>query len=227
MQKGDFIRIDYVARLESGEVFDLTLEDIARKENIHNPKMPYRPVPVIVGAGFVIPGLDKELLSLGVGEKKRVEIQPEEGFGKRDPNLIRVVPKNVFRDNRLEPQQGMVVDFSGMKGRVQSVAGGRVRVDFNNPLAGKKLVYEVEIKEHITEPSQQVKAIFEFFGIDKAEVKIGEDAEIEAPKLPAELKEKISSLILDNIKPEGKEIKKVKFLDVYEKKALENKNVAI
>lgn len=218
MQKGDFVRIDYVAKLENGEMFDLTDEQLARKENIYNPKVTYKPIPIIVGAGFVIPGLDKELLKMDIGEKKTVEISPEEGFGSRNPNLVRVVPKKVFKDNSMEPQQGMIVDFSGMKGRIQSVASGRVRVDFNNPLAGKKLIYEVEVKEKVDEPEKKIKMVLEFFGIDKAEIRLGEDIEIETIKLPVDIKEKISSLILENVKPEGKQPGKVKFIETYEKK---------
>lgn len=218
MQNGDFIRIEYVARLENGEIFDLTDEETAKKEKIYNPKVSYRPVPIIVGAGFVIPGLDKELLNLDVGEKKTVEIPAEEGFGKRNPNLVRVVPKNVFRENKTEPQQGMVVDFSGIKGRIQSVAGGRVRVDFNNPLAGKKLVYDVEIKSRADRPEEQAKMIFEFFGIDNASVKFdGETAEIETIKLPVDIKEKISSFILQYVKADGRDLNKVRFLETYER----------
>lgn len=218
MQKGDFIRIGYVARLESGEIFDLTDGELAKKENIFNPKISYRPIPIIVGAGFVIPGLDKALLEMNVGDKRAIEVLPEDGFGNRDPKLVRVVPRKVFSDNRMEPQQGMIVDFSGMKGRIQSVSGGRVRVDFNNPLAGKKLVYELEVKERVDEPEKMIRMVLEFFGIEKAEVKLGEAAEIETSKLPVEVKEKISSLVIEHIKPEGKPIGKVKFIETYETK---------
>lgn len=217
MQKGDFVRVDYTARLESGEIFDVTREDTAKKEDIYNPKIKYRPVPIITGAGFVIPGLDKALLGMNVGEKKTVEISPEDGFGNRDAGLVRVIPKKVFRSNELEPQQGMVVDFSGMKGRVQSVSGGRVRVDFNNPLAGKKLIYEVEVMEKVEDPREQVKMVLEFFGIDKAEVRIAADVEIETVKLPVDAKEKISALITGNVKPDGKAVSKVRFIETYEK----------
>lgn len=217
MQKGDFVRIEYVAKLETGEIFDLTNEHLAKKENIFNPKVTYKPIPIIVGAGFVIPGLDKELLKIDIGEKKTVEVKPEEGFGNRDPNLVRVVPRRVFRANNTEPQQGMIVDFSGMKGRIQSVASGRVRVDFNNPLAGKKLIYEVEVKEKVDEPEKKIKMVLEFFGIEQSEVKIGEDVEIETIKLPVDIKEKISALILENVKIEDKSLGKIKFVETYEK----------
>ena len=213
MQAGDFVRINYVAKLESGEIFDLTYEDLAKRHTIYNPKVVYKPIPIVVGAGFVIKGIDNSLLLMGVGEKKTLGITPEEGFGQRDPKLVRVVPKRVFKEHNIEPAHGMIVDFSGVKGRVQSVGAGRIMVDFNNPLAGKVLEYELEVVEKIEEPEKQVLAILEFFGIDKAEVRFSDDGvEIETAALPAELKNRIAQLVTRYAKPG---VKKVKFVEVF------------
>jgi len=215
MEKGDFVRINYVGKLESGEIFDLTFEDIAKKEGIYNPNVKYRPVPVVVGAGFVILGLDKAISEMKVGEKKTVEVNPSEAFGERDPKNVRVVPKNLFKNHNLEPKQGMVIDFSGVKGRVQSVSAGRVMVDFNNPLAGKKLKYELELMDKIENPDEKAKGILEFFGMDNAKVAInGKIVDIEA-KLPDDLKMKISELVLKNVKIGDEKVEKVRFIDVY------------
>lgn len=216
MQKGDFVRINYVGRLESGEIFDLTFEDAAKKENIYNPNFKYKPVPVVVGAGFVISGLDNAISEMKVGEKKTVELQPKDAFGERDQKLVKVIPHNMFKKQNMEPRQGMVIDFSGVKGRVQSVSAGRVVVDFNNPLAGKRLKYELEIIEKIEKPEEQVKAVLEFFGADNAKVTItGNIADVEA-KVPADIKEKISNLILENVKINNEKLEKVRFIDIYE-----------
>ncbi len=218
MQKGDFIRINYIARLESGEIFDLTYEDLAKKENVYNPKVAYKPIPIIVGAGFVLKGIDNVLLTMNVGEKKNFDIAPEEGFGQRDSKLIRVVPKRVFKDHNVEPAQGMVVNFEGgLRGRVQSVSAGRIMVDFNNPLAGKTLKYELEVVEKIEEPDQQASAVFEFFGVSDVQVKFSDDSvEIEAPPMPPELKTKATQLITQHVQSGA--IKKVKFIEVFEAK---------
>lgn len=218
MKKGEFVRIEYVARLESNEIFDLTDEALAKKENIYNPQARYKPIPVIVDAGFVIPGLDKALLDMNVGEKKKIEIEPDQGFGKRDPKLTRVVPRSAFRDMKTEPRQGMVVDFSGIKGRIQSISAGRITVDFNNPLAGKKLIYELEVKEKIDNDDGKIKAIFEFFGIDEVKAKFTADSvDIETKKLPTEIKEKVSSIIIEHVKPDDKTISAVRFIETYTK----------
>jgi FKBP-type peptidyl-prolyl cis-trans isomerase 2 len=214
MQKGDFIRINYIGRIDSGEIFDLTEEETAKKEKVYNPNITYGPVPIIVGAGFLVPGLEKALLEMSVGEKKKIDIKPEDGFGQRDAKLVRTLPKKVFRNQKLEPAQGMIVDFSGTKGRIQSIDAGRVRVDFNNPLAGKTLHYDVEIKEQINEPKEKMDAIFEFFGIKDASISIeNNEATISAVKLPMEIKNKISSLIIEYVK-----MNKVHFTETFEKR---------
>ncbi|MEM7819554.1 MAG: peptidylprolyl isomerase [Candidatus Aenigmatarchaeota archaeon] len=215
MKKGDFIRINYIGRLDSGEIFDLTDAEIAKKENVYNPNIKYGPIPIIVGEGFLLKGLDDALFDMDVGEKKKIEIKPEYGFGQRKPELIKILPKKIFKSQNIEPKPGMVIDFSGTKGRIQSINAGRVRVDFNNPLAGKTLHYEIEIKEKIEDVTEKIKSIFEFFGIDNAKIKVDEDnVTIDMIKLPQELKNKISSLILNNIN----EIKRVTFLETFERK---------
>jgi FKBP-type peptidyl-prolyl cis-trans isomerase 2 len=211
MQKGDFVRIDFVGRLESREIFDLTKESLAKENNIHNPGIKYKPVPIIIGAGFVVPGLEKALLDMKTGEKKEITVKPEDGFGERKPELVRTVPEKAFENKKVVP--GMVVDFgNNMRGRVQSMSAGRVRIDFNHPLAGKMLKYEVELKEHITDEIQQVEAILDFFGIEPKLYYTSGTFEIEA-EIPPVLKKRISSLILQYVK----DVNKIRFVQSFQK----------
>lgn len=217
MQKGEFVRISYIGRV-NGEIFDLTDEDVAKREKIFNPRIKYKPVPVIVGAGFVIPGLDEELEKMKVGEKKKVTIPAEKAFGQRKKELVKVVPESAFKKQNFKPKAGLIVDFSGTKGRIQSVSAGRVRVDFNHPLAGKDLEYEIEIKEKITDKKEQVNAVLDFFGfpimgvsIDKNVVNIDVDTQKGFPR--PELKARVAGIILKYV--DG--MKKVMFTESFVK----------
>ncbi|MBI2579461.1 MAG: peptidylprolyl isomerase [Candidatus Aenigmarchaeota archaeon] len=211
MQKGDFVRINYTGRLESGEIFDITDSDAARKEGVFSEKARYGPMPVIIGANMLIPGLDKAIEGMNVGDKKDTEIEPEDAFGQRNSNLVKTVSKNVFKEH--EPHPGMIVDFGSMRGRIQSISGGRVRVDFNNPLAGKKLFYHIEVVEKIDGAENKIRAVLDFFDV-KSDIKLGEkEAEINA-KLPAKMKETLSDMIIRHV--EG--IERVKFIETYGKK---------
>src|SRR3989344_2276698 len=80
MKKGDFVKISYTGKLETGEIFDLTDAETAKKEGIYSSKIAYGDLPIIVGANFMIKGLDNALLDLNVGDKKDIEIKPEDGF---------------------------------------------------------------------------------------------------------------------------------------------------
>lgn len=212
MKKGDVVRVNYVGRLESGEIFDLTDEELAKKEKVYNEKIKYKPVPVILGSEMVIPGMGEELLKMKVGEKKKVKIKPEKAFGDRKPDLVRVVPIKAF-EGQITPRAGLVVDFSGMRGRIQSVSGGRVRIDFNNPLAGKILEYDLEVTEKIEGKENCVLSVFEFFGMENIDAEIKEKEAIIKGKVPEPLRKKISELITKNI--EG--IESVSFVESYGK----------
>jgi len=168
MEEGSFIRIDYVGRIgESGEIFDLTKEDVARKENIFNPEVNYGPVPIIIGAEVVVKGLENELKKMNVGDKKKVIVKPEDAFGERKAEFIKLVHMSEFKKQNIDPYPGMLVNIGRLRGRVISVSGGRVRVDFNHPLAGKSLEYDVEIKEEITDQKEKIKVKEEISGMIK------------------------------------------------------------
>ena len=167
IQKGDVIRLHYTGKVkETGEIFDTTYEDVAKEAGIYSEKGIYGPVPIAVGAGHVLKGLDEQLEGLEVGKKYEIIVPPEKGFGKRDPKLIKTFTLGQFRRQGIYPFPGMPIEIETeggrkLKGRVLTVSGGRVRVDFNHPYAGKHLVYEVEVVEKIDDPIEKVKALME------------------------------------------------------------------
>ncbi len=209
MQTNDFIRVVYLAKIkETGQEFDKTGNKSA---------------PVILKPGFIIKGLEEALLEMNVNEKKTIEIPPEKAFGIRDPKLVRLVPIAEFRKHNTKPQPGMFIQADNMRGRVLSVSGGRVRVDFNNPLAGKTLVYEIEIKEKIEKVEDKIKTFFEIYrAADKDKIKINvkeKEIEIEIPPLINSLfKRRIANDIMEILKFE-----KVKYVEVFEKPKEEEK----
>jgi FKBP-type peptidyl-prolyl cis-trans isomerase SlyD len=220
MQKGDFVYISYVGRIkESGEIFDVTSEEIAKKEGVYNPEFRYGDVPVIVGAGFLIRGLEEELEKMNVGEKRVVEIEPKRAFGERREDLVKLIPEADFKKQNINVKVGDFVTVNDIVGRVISVNAGRVMVDFNHPLAGKTLVYEVEIKKQIIDVKEKVYAILKYFSnLDEDSAKVvieNEEAQIEIKdiKITSKVKENVVKTIFQWIP----EIKRVKFYEVYEK----------
>ena len=218
MKEGDFIQIDYVGKItENGEIFDLTKESSAKENGIYNPKLSYKPVPVIIGANFLLKGLENGLKEMKIGERKKITIRPEEGFGERSPKLIKLIPISEFKKQKTDPYPGMIITINNIHGKILSVSGGRVRVDFNHPLSGKTLEYDVEIKEEISSNIEKIKAVLEFFLKSEENIDVSlenEIAEIKTKKgdVPKEVKKTIADTILKWVS----NTKKIRFVQEYE-----------
>ena len=160
VEKGDFILIDYVTKVkETGEVFDTTLGEEAKKGGIFKENTVYEPMLIAVGEGWVLKGLDDSLAGLEVNKPTIVEILPEQGFGLRDPNKIRLIPLRRFRGQKVTPYPGAQLEIDGKLAVVRAVGAGRVQVDFNPPLAGKTLVYDLTVKDVIKNKAEKIKAL--------------------------------------------------------------------
>src|SRR3989344_3134412 len=96
LKKGDFIEIDYIGRIkDENKIFDLTSEEIAKKENIYHKEHSYNPVVICLGFNDIIKGLDEELINKDLG-KYKIEIKSENAFGKKTYDLIKLVPNSIF-----------------------------------------------------------------------------------------------------------------------------------
>lgn len=221
MKEGDFVNIEFTGRIkDTDEVFDTTNEEMAKLAGIHNEKTNYGPIPIIVGANQLLPGLENAVKEMSIGEKKKVELEPERAFGVKNPEMVKLLPMSVFRDNKLEPSLGRLVDFNGLKGMIVSADGGRVKVDFNHPLAGKRIEYEVEIKDEIKENDQKIKSVVRYFtGIKYEDSNIllnGNETTIQIEKFdfPRQVKQNIADTVMKWV--DG--ISKVNFMDTFQKR---------
>jgi len=160
VSKGDFVLVDYTGRVkETGEVFETTVEEVAKEAGIYSEGRRYEPRLIIVGEGWVLKGLDEGLEGLKVGEKTVIEVPPEKGFGPRNPDDVKTIPYRVLRSKGIVPRIGMKVEVDGREAVIRAVGAGRVRVDFNPPLAGRTLVYEVVVREKVKGDVEKIKAL--------------------------------------------------------------------
>ena len=220
LKEGDFVHINYIGKVkETKEIFDVTEEDLAKKENVFNPNLKYKPIPIIIGSGLIFKKIDDALKEMKVGEKKLIEISVQDGFGQRDPGLVKLIPLSVFKEKNIEAKPGNYVTINRLTGKIVSIDGGRVKVDFNHPLAGKDLEYEVEIKDEIKTPKEKIEAITShYIGIeeDYLAIEIKEkEAEIILKKkidVPSALKQRIADILLKWL-----DFEKIKFVDLYSK----------
>ena len=145
--------------MENSKVFDTTLEEEAKSGKIFKDNRIYEPMLVVVGEGWVLKGLDNALEGLEVGKETTIEIPPEQGFGLRDPDKIRLIPTRRLKKKDITPYPGAQVELEGKLGIIRSVGAGRVQVDFNPPLAGKTLIYKLTVKELISRRKEKAKAL--------------------------------------------------------------------
>ncbi|MBI2670517.1 FKBP-type peptidyl-prolyl cis-trans isomerase [Candidatus Woesearchaeota archaeon] len=162
IKKHDFIEIDYLAKIKgTNQIIDLTNENVAKENHLYNPDSRYGPVIICIGENYLIKGLDKNLEGKKIGEYK-FEVNTEDAFGRRDPKLIRVVNVNVFLKQKINPFPGLQVNMDGIIGTIRSVSGGRCIVDFNHPLAGRELEYEVRVLRKVNDIREMVRSLLNF-----------------------------------------------------------------
>jgi peptidylprolyl isomerase len=139
-EKGMIVKLHYEGKFEDGEMFD------SSKQGEHE-----HPLEFEVGAGMVVKGFDKAVEGMDVGEKKEFIVKPEEGYGMRNDKLEQKVPRDILPKDQ-EPKAGMMLVAQAPNGqkmpvKILKVDDKEITVDMNHPLAGKTLVFNIEILE--------------------------------------------------------------------------------
>jgi peptidylprolyl isomerase len=132
---GTFVKLCYTGTLKNGVVFDKTDK--------------CKPFEVRIGDGNLVQGFENALIGMGLNERKSFVLGPEEAYGERDERLERVFEKERLQLGS-EPFPGKVISFMTQDGReypavVKFVNDEIIVADFNHPLAGRELVFEVEV----------------------------------------------------------------------------------
>ena len=130
---GRKVTMHFAIKLEDGQIIDSNFDK--------------NPVEFEVGDGNIPEGFESALTGLKVGEHVELTIAPERGFGQHNPSNIQRMKRSDFKDMDLEP--GLVVSFQEPGGEIPGVVvefdDKHVSVDFNHPLAGKTLTFEVKV----------------------------------------------------------------------------------
>ncbi|MFP4524160.1 MAG: peptidylprolyl isomerase [Candidatus Woesearchaeota archaeon] len=185
--KGDFVELDYTGKTADGTVFDTTSKDVAKEAGLQTKK-DLKPVTICVGEQHVLAGIDKRLEGAGLG-KHTFTIPPEEGFGKKSAKKLQLIPHKKFKEQGVQPTPGLEINVDNQVGTVRSVSGGRVIVDFNHPLAGQELTYEVDVKRKVTGQEEKLKALLDMMRVpyEDVTVKEGKATVTGAQQLPPQL----------------------------------------
>jgi FKBP-type peptidyl-prolyl cis-trans isomerase SlyD len=158
--KGDLVYIDYDAFLaDNGKLFDTTMAKSAKNAGFFDEKFDYSPMPILLGSGKMFESLEKAIEGAAVGKEAEVKIAFADAAGARDPKLVELHAMKEVHKLDVNPYPGLEVQLGNRRGTIMSVGAGRVKVDFNNPLAGKDLIYKFTVKEVIEDKIEKAKAV--------------------------------------------------------------------
>jgi FKBP-type peptidyl-prolyl cis-trans isomerase 2 len=134
IKSGDNVTVNYTGRLEDGTIFDSSLNEGRT------------PLVAKLGEGKLIPGFEEGLIGLSSGEKRKLEIEPENAYGQHNPMMIQEIEKtNVPEGVQVgDTLQGMN-QYGPINVTVSEVKEETVVLDMNHPLAGKKLIFDLEV----------------------------------------------------------------------------------
>lgn len=134
IKSGDNVTVNYTGRLEDGTIFDSSLNEGRT------------PLVATLGQGQLIPGFEEGLMGLSAGEKRTVEIEPENAYGQHNPMMIQEVEKSNVPEGVQagDTLQGMN-QYGPITVTVSEVKEETVVLDMNHPLAGKKLIFDLEV----------------------------------------------------------------------------------
>jgi FKBP-type peptidyl-prolyl cis-trans isomerase SlpA len=130
------VTLHFALKLDNGDVVDSTFDK--------------KPATFKVGDGNLLPGFEQAIYGLKAGDKRSLSISPEQGFGQGNPQNIQIMPRSQFQD--MELSEGLLVIFNDaanaeLPGVVKAFDDSQVTIDFNHPLAGKALSFDVDIIE--------------------------------------------------------------------------------
>ena len=134
----DTVLLSFIGKLDNGEVFMTVEKDKPFRVTLGNTELP--------------PTLEQEILKMEFGETRKIRVSPDEGYGPRDKDLIQTIDNQQMVDS-LQPKPGMIVALKAEKEGVEqkvpatvlTVEGSRVTVDYNHPLAGHHLTYDLTL----------------------------------------------------------------------------------
>nr|WP_321498799.1 peptidylprolyl isomerase [uncultured Methanolobus sp.] len=145
VQAGDTISVNYTGMLEDGTVFDTSEMDIAEANGIYNPLRGYEPLTFVAGAGQMIDGFDEAVIGMQVGEKKTITLPPEKAYGDVRGDAIINFSVDDFAAANMTPVMGQKITSQGYQGTIVNITDANVTVDFNHHLAGKTLIFDIEL----------------------------------------------------------------------------------
>ena len=180
LQDGDFVRLDYTARtVEGGQLVDTTDPDVAEEEGVADQGT-FEPRVIVLGSGHLFDAVEADIIGKEAGDSGSVTIPPGEAFGEYDESEVETVAASKIDDDDRYP--GARIQIDGRQGTLETIIGGRARVDFNHPLAGEEIEYDYEIVGVVDDQLERARGLLNMFLDMELEMRI-EDDEVEETRV--------------------------------------------
>ncbi|ACV48416.1 MULTISPECIES: FKBP-type peptidyl-prolyl cis-trans isomerase [Halomicrobium] len=156
-EAGDFVEMAYTARtVEGGDLVDTTDPEVAEEEGVGEDQE-FAPRTIVLGQGHLFEAVEEDVYGEEVGHSGTVTVPAAEAFGEYDESEVRTVAADKIPEDDRYP--GAHVDVDGEHGHVETIIGGRARVDFNHPLAGEDIEYDYEVLSEVEDREEQAQGI--------------------------------------------------------------------
>ncbi len=138
-KKGDTVRVLYVGKLKDETIFDSSGQI---------------PIEFTIGEGMVIPGFEEAIIGMDIGQHKKIEVSSEQAYGPHLDELVATISRDQF-PTALDPEVGKQVKVANEMGQtfimtIIDIRDGTVTLDANHPLAGKDLIFDIDLVEILT-----------------------------------------------------------------------------
>lgn len=161
INKNDFIEIEFTGKISNtDEIFDTNIKADAEKAELDIKNI--KPFVLSAGHKMLPDGFDEDIVGKELEKNYTVDIKPEKAFGKRNPQMVRMIPTKHFHEQKINPERGMQLSLDGQLVKILSSDKGRTLVDFNNPLAGKEVTYTYKINKVVTNQKERIDALQDF-----------------------------------------------------------------
>ena len=158
IQEGDFVRLAYTARtVENGQLVDTTDQEVAEEEGVDDQQQSFEPRVIAVDAGHLFDAVEEDFIGGEAGDSGSVTVPAAEAFGEYDEEEVRTISAEKIPEDDRYP--GGHVDIEGEHGHVNTIIGGRARVDFNHPLAGEDIEYEYEVLDVVEDRIERAEGM--------------------------------------------------------------------
>ena len=168
LQEGDFVALDFTAWTGEGDekrIIDTTDPDVAEEEGLDDGEREFEPRTIVLGEGFLFDAVEDAIVGEEVGYSDTVTVPAADAFGEHDPEDVQTVSADQIPEDDRYP--GAQVQVDGRQGYLETIIGGRARVDFNHPLAGDDVTYDFEVVDEIEGVTDRAAGLLELkVGVD-------------------------------------------------------------